>query len=161
VQERHNTDDVSQDRKNEQNHTVLHIENESDCYELVRLALHDVAHVNNAKNLEQAKQKLKDEKFDLIILDIELPDGSGEMLLPTIEATQKNTPVIPYSELETECSLSDQVNATLLKSKTPNVKLIETIKQLLENIHLEVAYSGEDEHPFRRKMNTLPPLSIE
>ncbi len=57
---------------------ILHVEDNKELFELVDeiLSNSNIA-VSWAKSLKEASAKLSDEIFDLIILDLELPDGNG------------------------------------------------------------------------------------
>lgn len=56
---------------------ILLVEDAKDCQILVKEALSNVSAVQVAETLQEAKQALKNESFDLILLDLSLPDGSG------------------------------------------------------------------------------------
>ncbi len=61
---------------------VLHVEDDEDVRRIVRLSLEGVATIAAAHSLEMARRRLKSDDFDLVILDISLPDGNGLTLLP-------------------------------------------------------------------------------
>jgi len=75
----------------------LFIEDDLDFLEptSVLLSQHDIQ-VTPAPNLHQAHQKLKEQLYDIIILDLNLPDGSGLEFLEKI-STQYVIPVIILS----------------------------------------------------------------
>jgi DNA-binding response OmpR family regulator len=56
---------------------VLLVEDARDCQILVRETLVKIAKVTIVASLQEAKLALKREKFDLMILDLSLPDGDG------------------------------------------------------------------------------------
>lgn len=59
--------------------------------------------VDMAYSGEEGLKKVSEKKFDLILLDITLPDISGMNLLKKMRAEQKNTPVVmitAYSTVE-------------------------------------------------------------
>lgn len=60
-----------------------------------------------AKDKFEAEDKLLSHQFDVIILDITLPDGSGLELLPVISANQENSGVLILSAKN---SLDDKIN---------------------------------------------------
>ncbi|MBT5660417.1 MAG: response regulator, partial [Rhodospirillaceae bacterium] len=80
---------------------ILHIEDDTDILRVVTAVIGAMADVTTATTFEEGRQRLKDERFDLIILDLKLPDGEGEDLLPYLKKTDnKETPVIVFSVKE-------------------------------------------------------------
>lgn len=75
---------------------VLVIEDNSDCYSLIRRAMGDQVELHWARYLRDGYRALESEKFDIILLDLGLPDGDGFQfcsLLKTMDVF-KDTPVI-------------------------------------------------------------------
>ena len=94
--------------------------------------LRDVADVTGASSLAEAEKHLGQDRFDLVILDIELPDGSGVELLPELNNKDgSSVPVLVFSAGDISAEISQQVAAALVKSRTSNEKLIETIQGLM------------------------------
>ncbi|NOQ76380.1 MAG: response regulator, partial [Methylococcaceae bacterium] len=88
----------------------------------------------HAATYQIAKQKIESEQFDLIILDIGLPDGSGLDLIPLINDKKPLVPVIIFSAQAVEKDVINQVDAALIKSKITNKELIDIIKKLISPI---------------------------
>jgi CheY-like chemotaxis protein len=113
---------------------ILHVEDDPDIYEIVRGALSDMADVVQSGSLKDARERVKTEKYDLILLDIGLPDGSGLELLPILRGSaQSSVPVMIFSAQEVSPKTARHVAATLMKSRTSNEELVGTIKGLLSN----------------------------
>lgn len=113
---------------------ILHIEDDFDLQKVVSVILQDVAHLVHAKNIEDARQKLADETFDLVLLDLGLPDGYGVELLSEINSPDRPPiPVVVFSAQELSADLAREVAATLIKSRTSNQSLLDTIKSLIVN----------------------------
>jgi PAS domain S-box-containing protein len=106
---------------------ILHVEDEPDVHEIVRSVLGDSYQLSSAGTLDEARQRLAREDFDLVILDLGLPDGSGVSLLPGLSRRSPRVPVVLFSAHEVDAQLAREVTATLVKSKTTNATLIETI----------------------------------
>ena len=114
---------------------ILHVDDDPDIRLMMAASLQDFGYVvatagTNAEALELAKQF----KFDLSILDVRLPDGSGIDLCQKIKAIQPAAPAIYYSayasDEEQEAALSVAGDA-YLKKPVSAAKLEETIAGLL------------------------------
>ncbi|WP_432813323.1 ATP-binding response regulator [Pantanalinema sp. GBBB05] len=113
---------------------ILHIEDDIDIAQVVKRILNEQADVHQALNLDQARQKLEAEGFDLIILDISLPDGSGLELAPFVNhQTGLPIPVVLFSACDTTPASKQQVTKALIKSRTSNQELLNTIKSLVQS----------------------------
>jgi DNA-binding response OmpR family regulator len=106
---------------------ILHVEDEADVRELVSGMLGDKYQLIGTSTLAEAKQRLARESYDLVILDLGLPDGSGVSLLPTLAQRMPRVPVVLFSARDVDEEIAREVAATLIKSKTSNELLIETI----------------------------------
>ncbi|MBI4789941.1 MAG: PAS domain S-box protein [Chloroflexi bacterium] len=119
-------------RYNDHKPRFLHVEDDPDVLEVVSTILDQVAEVERVPNLRAAQQRLAEQNFDLIILDLNLPDGSGLELLPMLR-DHAATPVVIFSAEEVGRDIAQQVAAALVKSRTSNEKLLETIKAFVKN----------------------------
>src|SRR5205809_7825286 len=115
---------------------ILHVDDDPDIRLMMAASLQEFGYVvatagTNAEALELAKQF----KFDLCILDVRLPDGSGIDLCQEIHQLQPKVPVLYYSayasDEEQEAALSVCGDA-YLKKPVSAAKLEETISELLE-----------------------------
>jgi len=112
---------------------ILHVEDDTDVLMIVSSILQDTALVSQAKTFEEARNRLENEFFDIVMLDIELPDGNGLDLLPLInQKREKDLLTVVFSAHDVNEEIAKNVDAVLLKSKTSNQKLLDTIKQLIE-----------------------------
>lgn len=108
---------------------ILHIEDDPDIIKVVSTVIGDIAKVISATTLTEAKRRLAEENYDLIILDLALPDGDGEQIIPFMNITgKKNTPVIIFSAKEISGNTVEGIKAMLVKSRTTNEALRETIR---------------------------------
>ena len=115
-------------RHNDHHASILHVEDELDIIQITQMLVENIASYSYATSLAQAKNLLNNHHFDLILLDMSLPDGSGLELLPYISAESQ---VLVFSGQETSSTPSLQVAAALTKSKTSNDHLLATIKNLI------------------------------
>jgi len=112
---------------------VLHVEDDEDIQKVVKALLEDQAEVTACDSLSQARDLLRGAAFDLAILDVGLPDGSGLDLLPLLAEGKMPTPVMIFSAQDISDQIPHEVAAVLVKSRTSNQKLLATIKQLMEH----------------------------
>lgn len=111
---------------------ILHVEDDESLTQLVNELLCDEADVVAAHTLAQARRRLSDEQYDLVILDITLGDGSGLDLLPQLrQAGRRAPPVILYSASEASRELSNMVQAALVKSRDSVEQLLESVRVLM------------------------------
>lgn len=110
---------------------VLHVEDDLDIYRVVHAIVGEIADMENAPTLAAARQMLKDGQYDLAILDITLPDGSGMELLPDLNRAIPPIPVMVFSAQEISMEAIRQVGVALVKSRTDNAQLLATIKRMV------------------------------
>lgn len=109
---------------------VLHVEDDPSAIEIMRTLLEKHAQVISVSTIKDTIEQLKHFQFDLLILDLLLPDGNAETLLPLI--SKYKIPVIIYSALEMDKILPKIVKHVLLKSETTNEELLSLVKHVLE-----------------------------
>lgn len=110
---------------------VLHVEDDADLHHIVATIGHDVADFDVAHNLAEARTKLALERYNLVVLDIGLPDGSGWELLTDLKLLDPEPPVIVLSGSELTGEQKANVQSTLVKTRIPNQDLLDTLKRLL------------------------------
>lgn len=108
---------------------ILHIEDDAGITGVIAAALGGEAETVPAHSLAEARQKLSIAHYDLAVLDVGLPDGSGLDLLP--ELNEAKIPVIILSVHETDKSVQEYVRASLVKSVVSETKIVETIKSII------------------------------
>ncbi len=108
---------------------ILHVEDDADARQLVVSLLQEYAFVMGADSLQSARNLLKKEIFDLIILDLSLADGNGIDLLPMLAKYQ--LPVIVFSATGLDKSYAKYVKEVLIKSETSSKQLLEAIQKIL------------------------------
>jgi len=86
-------------------HLALVVDDEPDIRELLELTLGRMnIDTRSAANLQQAKDLLQEEKFDVCLTDMRLPDGNGIDLVRHIQQQELNIPVAvitAYGNMET------------------------------------------------------------
>ncbi|PQV65088.1 PAS domain S-box-containing protein [Abditibacterium utsteinense] len=110
---------------------LLHVEDDADVRRIVAAILGESALIVQASTLQEARHRLQTERFDLAILDMSLPDGSGLELVAQLNVSEPPTPIILFSATETNEAQSQGVTASLVKSRTDNEVLRSTIHRFL------------------------------
>lgn len=112
---------------------ILHVEDDLDLNRILRSLLPKDIEVTSALNLQDAREALTNDQFDLIVLDVILPDGSGLDLLPILHSEKHaNTPTLLFSGQDVDRQVSHQVAGALVKSRTSNSELLTMINSLIE-----------------------------
>jgi PAS domain S-box-containing protein len=111
--------------------TLLHVEDDKDIASLSKILLEDIANVELATTKKEAMQMINTRHYDMLLLDIMLPDGSIEDILPEIKEKYPSLPVILFTAQEVNKTLKDKVSKALIKSRTSNVEFLDTIKNIL------------------------------
>jgi CheY-like chemotaxis protein len=109
---------------------ILLCEDDPDLVQLLSVILADVAEPVFAMTLREARDRLEEERFDLVILDPGLPDGSGLVLLPELNRND-GPPVIIFSALNVDAETARQAASTLVKSRHSHHDLLLAIREVL------------------------------
>ena len=115
---------------------ILHVDDDPDIRLLISASLRDFGYtVATGGTVAEGLELANEFKFDLCILDVRLPDGTGIELCQEINELQPGVPVIYYSayasDEEQEAALSVAGDAYLKKPVSATV-LEQTIVDLLE-----------------------------
>ena len=110
---------------------ILHVEDDLDIQRITAAIVQDFATFEFAATLEEARARLLDKRFDLVLLDLTLPGGSGWDLLTDIEALNWPPPVVVFSASEVNLAEGARAAAVLVKAQTSNEELLETLRRVL------------------------------
>lgn len=72
---------------------ILLIEDSKEIYQMVSQTVSSLAELEWAQTLKEANALIKANKFNLLILDLELPDGNGIDLCTKLQETHAHTPI--------------------------------------------------------------------
>ncbi|NMM09138.1 MAG: PAS domain S-box protein [Polaromonas sp.] len=114
------------------NPRILHVEDDIDIQSIVAAIVRDFANVEFAATLEQARTRLREHQFDLVLLDLGLGKDSGWDLFEDIDALNPRPPVIVFSASDDDPDDGKQTEAVLLKTHTSNAELFDTIRRVLQ-----------------------------
>jgi PAS domain S-box-containing protein len=106
---------------------ILHIEDDSSNRRIVSEALKNIASVDFAATISAAKKYLVQNSYDVLLLDLALPDGRGETLLPEVS----ELPVIIFSANDAPAEVQDRVAGAFVKSRDSVDSLVDLIQEIL------------------------------
>jgi DNA-binding response OmpR family regulator len=114
---------------------VLCVEDEEDTCSMITSLLGLInCEVISVPTFDDARQRIRDERFDLYLLDNWLPGGTGIDLCREIREGDTTTPVIFYSGAAYESDRQEAREAgaqAYLIKPTEIAKLMETVKDFL------------------------------
>jgi len=113
--------------------TILHVEDDEDIASIVDTMLQGEFTITHANTLQKGRALLATQPFDLLLLDIGLPDGSGLDLLPLVDELNQPMPVLIFSAQDVDPSVIGNVSGVLIKSKMDNERLMQQIKSAINN----------------------------
>ena len=124
---------------------ILHVEDDPDIQHIVSAIGKDIAVFQFALTLDEARARLREDKFDLVLLDLSLGKESGWDLIQDIDCLDPRPPVIIFSASDIDPHGPSNANAVLVKSQTSNAELLRTIQRVLdmpeEAVSLPLAWS--------------------
>ena len=110
---------------------ILHVEDDPDVQSVVAAVVQDSAVFEFSATLSDARARLRENSFDLILLDLALGEDSGWSLFKEIDTLNPRPPVIVFSASDEDPAQSRQVEAVLVKSNTSNTELLNAIQRAL------------------------------
>jgi PAS domain S-box-containing protein len=117
---------------NNKRHRILYVEDDYDLTKVISELIPDTAQLDITLTLKDARKYLAEFSYDLVIIDVVLPDGSGLDLLQEISEKPEVRSII-FAAAEVDQTVRKKVDAVFIKSKTPNQVLVEKIVELLSS----------------------------
>lgn len=108
---------------------LLHVEDDPDFRSYVRLILADTADIDQAETLEQAQGLISQNDYDLILLDLTLPDGSGMAIISDFRSNHPEIPIVIFSSHNVTPSI-DNVSKVFQKGHFSERSLVDAIRVL-------------------------------
>jgi DNA-binding response OmpR family regulator len=108
---------------------ILHVEDDPALRSELAQIVAGFAFVDSASRLQDAREKLRRERYDLLVLDLVLPDGDGMELVNDPPAGLP--PILVYSRHALSPDRSLHIAAALLKRDTTPEKLEQVIRMLV------------------------------
>lgn len=110
---------------------VLHVEDDADLQQVIAEQGRPLADFIAASNLAEARSHLAAGGLNLVLLDIELPDGNGLELIEEIHRLYPGLPVVILSAAELSTEQLNRVEAALAKSRTDTQHFLDVLARLL------------------------------
>ncbi|NDP61289.1 ATP-binding protein [Polaromonas sp.] len=110
---------------------ILHVEDDPDIQSIVAAVVQDSAEFEFSATLSDARVQLRENSFDLILLDLALGEDSGWSLFEDIDKLQPRPPVIVFSASDEDPTQRKKADAVLVKSNTSNTELLNAIQRAL------------------------------
>jgi PAS domain S-box-containing protein len=122
------------ERKDSAKTKILHVEDDEEHAILVHGILSDVGEIVNCATVIESKKRLSDEYYDLVILDLNLPDGTGMEVFEILKRTRNaNVPVIVFSADEMTTDRYETVVTRLVKATSTNEELADAVRNVVDN----------------------------
>jgi len=112
---------------------VLHVEDDSDLHQVIRAMAGDRFDFVLTTTLKEARVRLVQEQFDVVILDIVLSDGSGLSLVEAVRTHQPTARVVMLTGTDITADAARQVDAVLVKSKISPDQLLAAIHTSIQS----------------------------
>ena len=111
---------------------ILHVEDDLDIQRIAAAIIQEFATFEFATTVQEARIALRTQHFDLVLLDLSLPGGSGWDLFPDINALPLRPPVVVFSATDVADGDDRGAAAILVKAHTSNEQLLSTIQSVLK-----------------------------
>lgn len=112
---------------------VLHVEDDTDLHQVIRAMVGKRFDFELATTLQEARARVAQECFDVVILDLSLPDGSGWDLLPDIRTRQPDARVVILSGTDMTAVEARKVETVLLKSQISPSELLDALSTCIQS----------------------------
>jgi DNA-binding response OmpR family regulator len=106
---------------------VLHVEDDQTVHEMVRDMAGMGFNFEHATTLREARARVSLERFDVVLLDLSLPNESGWDLLPEIRRQQPGARVVILSSAELSATEAKHADAVLHKTLVTPRELMAAI----------------------------------
>lgn len=113
--------------EHEKHTRVLHVEDDPDLRQIVKRLLPEDWEIVEAATVADAKALLCAGAFDLVLLDLALPDGDGE----TLPDLAGDAQVVIFSASDATPALTRRVAGALVKSRTTEFQLRDQVVALM------------------------------
>jgi PAS domain S-box-containing protein len=110
---------------------LLHVEDDTDVVVFARALLEEAVQIEHAGTVALARQRLQDNHYDALLLDVHLPDGTGLDLIPQVARLANPLPVVICSAIETGDHALRAISAGLLRAEVDGTHVAHAVRSLL------------------------------
>ncbi|MBX9754625.1 MAG: CHASE domain-containing protein [Pseudomonadaceae bacterium] len=110
---------------------ILHVEDDADLRGVIAEQGRHLAEFIGVATLNEARQRLSAGSLDLVLLDLNLPDGNGLELIEEIHQLCPGLPIVVLSSTELSTEQLSRVEAALAKSRTEVQDFLDILARLL------------------------------
>lgn len=114
------------------NKKILHVEDDVDLKNYIQTLLSDAADITHASNCAEAYQKLENNQYDMVVLDLTLPDCSGLQIVEKIVTMAQRPSIVIFSAHEVTDTINN-VDAVYVKGNYSAQTLAERFKTILSD----------------------------
>jgi DNA-binding response OmpR family regulator/anti-sigma regulatory factor (Ser/Thr protein kinase) len=111
----------------------LHVEDDPDIRRVVAGLLGPSLDLEAVGTLAEARAALAARPYDVVLLDLSLPDGRGSDLIGDLRRAAPDTPVVVFSAHDAARDHAREVAAALVKSRTSDEALVATVRRVIED----------------------------
>ena len=111
---------------------ILYVEDSTDFQFYIETMLKDVVDVISVSTQKEAREALEGIKFDMFLLDLVLPDGSGSRMSKELKTKYPNTPIVILSAHDIVSDFIEGADATFVKTTLDFDDFVKQIKKLLD-----------------------------
>ncbi|TVP54841.1 MAG: PAS domain S-box protein [Halomonadaceae bacterium] len=110
---------------------ALHVEDDEDLQRVLSMVGTELAVFDGVTTLNAARQALRNNRYDLVLLDLELPDGCGWSLLAEIQSLHPAPAVVVLTGMDTQVPDNYSVDVVLIKSRVTDDEFRQTLAGFL------------------------------
>ena len=113
---------------------ILHVEDYDDFSSVITAILKNRYEIDTAGSVYEAKQKLSSHSYDILILDIALPDGSGWEVVEMASNVNTAIKTVIISNYEVTSQNAQKADSVMSKATFSHVSFVELIDELAKEL---------------------------
>jgi DNA-binding response OmpR family regulator len=108
---------------------ILHVEDSKSFQQYIAAVLSGIVGITCASTLKEARMLIKASRYDLVLLDFTLPDGSGSDLIHELAEQDATIPIIVFSAHDITSTMIN-VSKVFVKGQLNEQELIGAVRAL-------------------------------
>ncbi len=108
---------------------ILHVEDSKSFQQYIAAVLSGIVEITCASTLKEARLLIKASRYDLVLLDFTLPDGSGSDLIHELAEQDATIPIIVFSAHDITSTMIN-VSKVFVKGQLNEQELIGAVRAL-------------------------------